>query len=195
MGVWGSGIFADDNASDLREEYRKLIGDGVAGPAATDRLIEEWAPHKDTDLAPVFWIALAVTQWNCGRLEDRVKEQALRAIADGSAIKPWAGSADERKRRAALETARRKLESPQPPLRQIHKRVLATCDWERGELIAYRLKSGDCVVLRMLDLHKDMGGAYPDCELLDWRGSEVAARSCPTQRRFAALRTTAAETG
>src|SRR5437899_11658777 len=71
MGVWGSGIFADDNASDLREEYRKLIGDGVAGPAATDRLIEEWAPHKDTDLAPVFWIALAVTEWNCGRLEDR----------------------------------------------------------------------------------------------------------------------------
>jgi hypothetical protein len=31
MGAWGAGIFSNDNASDLREDYRKLIGDGVSG--------------------------------------------------------------------------------------------------------------------------------------------------------------------
>lgn len=111
MGAWGTGIFADDNAADLRDDCRKLIGDGATGPQATERLIAQWAPRGDPDLEPVFWLALALTQWNCGRLEARVKEEALRVIVDASAIRPWAGGPDERKRRAVLEATRRKLES------------------------------------------------------------------------------------
>lgn len=179
MGAWGTGIFSDDNASDLREEYRDLISDGVPGPEATDRLIAQWTPRGDPDLEPVFWLALALTQWNLGRLEERVKDEALRVIADGSAIRPWVGGPDERKRRAVLEAAKLKIESPQPPLKAIKKRVLATCDWERGELVAYRMNGGDYVVLRVLDLHVDKGGAYPNCELLDWRGPEVSAEGLP----------------
>ncbi|MGH6810950.1 MAG: hypothetical protein ACREDM_00930 [Methylocella sp.] len=167
MGTWGTGLFGDDNASDLRDEYRQSVGDGMAGPEATDRLIARWAPCGDPDLEPVFWLALALTQWSCGRLEDRVKGQGLRVIADGSAMRPWAGGPDERKRRAVLDAAKRKLESPQPAVRRIKRRVLSTCDWERGELIGYRLKTGDYVVLRMLDRYVDLGGAYPVCELLD----------------------------
>src|SRR5579864_956359 len=119
MGAWGTGIFADDNAADLRDEYRQMLGDGVAGHDATDRLIAQWAPRGDPDLEPVFWLALALTQWSCGRLEDRVRDEALRVIADGSAIRPWAGGPDERKRRKVLEAAKRKLESPQPAERKI----------------------------------------------------------------------------
>ncbi len=179
MGAWGTGIFSDDNASDLREEYRDLIGDGVPGPEATDRLIAQWSPRGDPDLEPVFWLALALTQWTCGRLEQRVKDEALRVIADGSAIRPWAGSPDERKRRAVLEAAKQKIESPQPAPSKIKKRVLDTCDWERGELIAYRMLTGDYVVLRMLDRHEDRGGAYPECELLDWRGPGLPLQGLP----------------
>jgi hypothetical protein len=89
MGAWGTGIFADDNAIDLRDDYRKLIGDGVTGPGATEKLIAQCAPQGDSDLAPVFWLALALTRWSCGRLAACVKEEALRVIADGSAIRPW----------------------------------------------------------------------------------------------------------
>jgi len=56
MGTWGTGILSDDNASDLREEYRDLIVDGVPGPEATDRLIAQWSPRGDPDLEPVFWL-------------------------------------------------------------------------------------------------------------------------------------------
>jgi hypothetical protein len=179
MGAWGTDIFADDNAADLRDDYQKLIGNGLTGPQATDKLIAQWAPQGDPDLESVFWLALALTQWNCGRLEARVKQEALRVIADGSAIRPWTGGPDERKRQAVLEAAKRKLESPQPAERKIKKRVLATCDWERGDLIAYRLTTGDYVVLRMLDRHVDQGGTYPNCELLDWRGPEIPAAGLP----------------
>ncbi len=179
MGAWGTGIFSDDNAADLRDDYRDLIGEGVPGPEATDRLIAQWSPRGDPDIEPVFWLALALTQWNCGRLEQRVKDEALRVISGGSAMRPWAGGPHERKRRAVLEATKLKLESRQPPLRKIKKRVLATCDWERGELIAYRMLNGDCIVLRVLDHHVDKGGAIPICELLDWRGPELSRAKLP----------------
>jgi hypothetical protein len=59
------------------------------GVEATDRLIQEWAPDGDPDFEPVFWLAPAVTQWDCGRLEDRVKQRAVAAISDGSGVAPW----------------------------------------------------------------------------------------------------------
>src|SRR5579864_4732965 len=126
MGVWGTGIFSDDNASDLREDYRTLIGDGISGREATDRLLKQWSPEGDPALEPVFWLALAVTQWSCGRLEERVKAKALAVIENGLAIGEWRGGKLERKRQAVLDTTRKKLESPQPPARPIKKRVLAT---------------------------------------------------------------------
>src|SRR5580704_2882307 len=138
MGAWGTSLFADDNAGDLREDYRDLIGEGLSGPQATDRLVEGWAPEaNDAYYAATFWLALAVTQWKCGRLEERVKQRALQAVADGSALAPWQGSKDERKRRAILETLRLQIASPQPPVSKIKRRVLCTCSWEPTELVAY----------------------------------------------------------
>ena len=71
-----------------------MIGDGLSGPEATDRLLKEWMPssEKDPDAEAIFWLALAVTHWKCGRLEDRVKREAIRVIDDGSALRPWRGS-------------------------------------------------------------------------------------------------------
>jgi hypothetical protein len=161
VGVSGIGIFADDNAADLREDYRDFLRLGLSGPEATDRLLKEWAPEGDPDHEPVFWLALAVTQWKAGRLELRVQEAAMRVIEDGSAIRPWQGSKFEAKRREVLEKVRVQLQSPQSAPTEIRKLVLATCDWQRVELIAYRLRSGDFVVFRMLDVHRERSGAYP----------------------------------
>lgn len=175
MGVWGTAIFSDDLASDLRADYRRMIGDGLSGPEATDRLLKEWMPssEKDPDMAALFWLALAVTQWKCGRLEDRVKKEAIRVIENGSALRPWRGSPLERKRALVLETVRRQLDSPQPSLRKIAKTFRSTCDWEPGELIAYRLVSGSYIVFQVIDHHKDAGGVSPNCEIFDWQGPEV----------------------
>jgi hypothetical protein len=50
MGVWGTAIFSDDNAADLRAEYRTMIGDGLSEPEATNRLLKmlmKKQPHRD----------------------------------------------------------------------------------------------------------------------------------------------------
>jgi hypothetical protein len=175
MGVWGTAVFSDDHAADLRDDYRRMIGDGLSGPEATDRLLKGWmpSPDKDPDMAALFWVALAVTQWKCGRLEDRVKQEAIRVIDDGSALRLWRGRPLERKRAAVLEASKKQLESPQPPLRKIQKVFRSSCDWEPGELIAYRLLSGSLIVLQVIRHHTDAGGATPVCEIFDWQGPEL----------------------
>ncbi len=152
-----------------------MIGDGLSGPEATDRLLKEWMPssEKDPDMAAIFWLALAVTQWKCGRLEDRVMKEATRVIEDGSALHPWRGSPEESKRAAVLEATKKQLESLQPLPRKIAKVFRSTCNWEPGELIAYRLLSGSFIVFQVIDHHSDAGGVAPNCEIFDWQGSEL----------------------
>lgn len=62
--TWGTGIFSDDNAADLRDDYRDFIDDGVNGPEATDRLLAEWGSSisREPESAATFWLALAVTR-------------------------------------------------------------------------------------------------------------------------------------
>lgn len=174
MGVWGTSIFSDDSAGDVRDDYRRMIGDGLSGPEATDKLLRDWSSlEDDPDLAATFWLALALTQWKCGRLEDRVRQNALRVIDDGSALRSWLGDRLERERSAVLDAARQQLLSPQPPLRKIAKQFRSSCDWEPSELIAYRLLSGSFVVFHVIELHHDAGGVAPVCEIFDWQGREI----------------------
>ena len=120
MGTWGTAIFSDDTASDVRDEYRDLIGEGLSTEQATDKLLRHYAPSlDDPDDGPPFWLGLAVTQWKCGRLLEQVKEKALHIIDSGADLKRWSGDA---KRRAVLEKTRAQLLSPQPRPTRIRKR-------------------------------------------------------------------------
>ena len=184
MGVWGTSIFSDHNASDLRDDYRRLVGDGLSGAEATDRLLREWMPSldKDPDLAATFWLALAVTQWKCGRLEDRVRQEAMRVIDDGSALNPWRGSKFERKRAAVLEATKHQLLSPQPPTRKLRRVFRDSCDWEPGELIAYRLLSGNFVVFHVIKHHEDAGAFLLNAKSSIGRGRKFRNRTCLRER-------------
>ena len=177
MGAWGTAIFSDDTACDVRDEYRDYIGDGHTGIEATDKLISKWSDSiRDKDEGPVFWLALAATQWKCGRLEARVLQRALEVIDRGEDLARWDNDKKSRgKRGAVLEKLRRQLISPQPAEKQIAKRFRDTNEWEVGDLVAYRLSSGRLVVMCVNEHHIDRGGTSPVCELVDWIGEELPA--------------------
>jgi len=81
MGAWGTDIFSDDLVCDIRWRYRNLVGDGFVGQQATEILLEEYREIlDDPDAGPVFWLALAATQWCCRRLEPRMPVQAIETI-------------------------------------------------------------------------------------------------------------------
>lgn len=175
MGTWGTAIFSDDLACDIKDRYRQLLGDGLEGPQATEVLLEEYEETlHDDDSAPVFWLALADIQWRYGRLEPHVQEQAITIIDQGLDLHRW--KEDSRlfeKRQAILGKLREKLHSQQPPPRRIPKIFKDSCDWEIGEIIAYRLLSGNLALFRVIGHYTDLGGTSPIFEILDWIGLEL----------------------
>lgn len=175
MGVWGTAVFSDDTASDIRGDYRDYLGDGLSGSEATARILAEYKSSlDDPQQASVVWLALAAVQWKLGRLEPQILEHALEVIASGSDLKRWeAGTADFTKRKAVLEKLRAQLISPQPTAKRVPKQIRSECHWSVGDLVSYKLRSGKLIVFRVIGHHTDKGGTYPTCEILDWIGDEI----------------------
>lgn len=180
MGVWGTGIFDDDIACDVRAHYADGLGEGRTGPQVTQWILNEYEDLlADLGEAGVIWLALAAVQWKHGRLEAETLERALQVIDSGSDLDRWEeGSENLKSRKAVLEKLRKQIMSPQPAEKKIERRVLAECRLKRGDLLAYRLGSGARIIFRVIDRHSDQGGTYPVCEILDWMGrGEVPAKA------------------
>ena len=123
MGTWGTAIFSDDTASDVRNDFRELIGDGLSPEEATARLMTRYGSIvDDPEGGTTFWLGLAVTQWKSGRLQESVKKRALEIIDSGADLRLW--SEDEKlvkARAAVLAETRAQLLSPQPAAKRIPK--------------------------------------------------------------------------
>ena len=178
MGAWGPGIFSDDTACDIRDDYREYLGEGLTGDQATARILGQYKSSlADPYDAAVVWLALAATQWKLGRLEPDTLSQAFRVIDSGAGLLRWtAETKDYAKREAALEKLKTQLNSPQPAAKKVARQVKCDCDWQVGEMVAYRLLSGQQIVFRVIRHKTDKGGTYPVCELLDWVGQASPPR-------------------
>jgi hypothetical protein len=175
MGTWGVGLYSDDSACDIRDDYKDILGGGISEPEATNQLIEQWKSElSDPDIAPVFWLALADVQWNLGRLQEQVKREALAVIENGSDLARWLPDKKlEIKRKAVLQRLQQKLNTAQPAQRRVRKRYIASTDWNLGDVYSFQLQSGKLAFLHVIGFHRDKGGKGPVCEILEWAGENV----------------------
>jgi hypothetical protein len=189
MGAWGTGLFSDDTACDIRDSYRDYLGDGLSGVEARVRILSEYASSfNDHDEFSVAWLALAAVEWKHGRLDAETLKRAIEILDSGRDLVRWeAGTLDYAKRRNVLDKLRTQLTSPQPAEKRVSKRNVCVCDWPDGSLISFCLNSGNFAIFRVIERNTDKGGTYPICELLDWTGSEIPSqhrlRSLPVRRR------------
>jgi hypothetical protein len=168
MGAWGTAIFSDDLAADIKGDFRDLIGDGLSGLEAVERLTAEYSEAlEDDDEAAVFWLALAATQWKLGRLDDRTKQNALDVIDRGTDLARWDDPKDLKAREKVLKELKSQLLSPQPATKKVAGRVRSDNQWAVGEVVAFRLSSGKWTLVRTIGHHADKGGRSAICELLD----------------------------
>jgi hypothetical protein len=171
MGTWGTALFSDDLAADLRSEFRDLIGEGLTTTAAIARLKRGYKSSlRDPNEAPVFWLALAATGWRLGRLDDEVRQNALRVIESRQDLARWEKLTDRLKRERVLAKLQSQLQDLPPPPKHIAKTIKSANGWRLGELVGFRLLSGRWVLLRVIGHHEDRGGRSAVCELLDWTG-------------------------
>ena len=132
MGTIGHEIFQDDFALDIRERYLDMLYDGISNEQATRELIKE-NMDADIDEEPVFWLSLAATQWEYGRLTEEVKEKALSIIDSGFDLENWNG---DNKRSKELERLRTKLLGEQQKEKKLVRRKPKT---QSGDIFVFKM--------------------------------------------------------
>ena len=135
MGAWGPGIFSDDLALDVRDQWRAAILDGVAPDQASRSLIDLYsqAPGAPADTV-VFWLALAAAQMTTGWLQADVRDRALGIIDAGADLALWEEGGNRGGRERVLRRLAARLRGPQPPpkkLRRASRRAGDDQAWER----------------------------------------------------------------
>lgn len=196
MGVWGTAIFSDDTACDIRDEYSALLISGISDEEAEEALLKGYESLNGTWDEPVVWLALAFCEWKKGRLSERVKKRAIEIIDSGEDLQHWkeSSSAKEcRQREKELQKLKTRLESPMPERRPVRKPTVDRVPWKAGDLLAYKIMdhdipypeyTGKFVLLRVLKIlkignpvSKYLGEEYKNERALlgyyNWSGDEV----------------------
>lgn len=178
MGVWGTGIFQDDTACEVRDTLRELLAEGLNPREATARVLAEFLPaDRDPGASAVVWLALAATQWKLGRLQPRVRARALAIIAKGTDVELWEPQ-DRKKRQAVLAKLAAQLRARQPAPKRLRVPREHSTSWQVGDLVRYRLRSGRFIVLRVHRLwpnNRRRTSFDPCVDIADWAGTRLPA--------------------
>ena len=140
MGTWNAGLFSNDTTCDVKDTYIECLKQQLSNEEAYRKTYEEYMELMGTDEEPLFWYALADTQWNAGRLMPEVKDKALECIQNKGGLDFW----EERPKGAlkwqkTMQKLKEKIESPMPPEKRFPKPIVfKTNPWDVGDIYAYR---------------------------------------------------------
>lgn len=177
MGTWGTALYSDDLAADLRGDFKDLIGNGQTAEQALDRLLDEYKESVLDADGTVFWLALADTAWRLGRPVPRATEEAIRIIKSGKDLERWSSPTERKKRSTVLLQLEERLRTDPPTPKRVPKPFVANNPWTVGEVLSFRLASGRLALFRVVGHHSDTGGRHAVCEILDWIGTELPSES------------------
>lgn len=148
MGAWSAKIFDDDDAVDIKEEYKILLGYGMSPQEAYEKIknyfYNDYMGGPDED---VYWLAVALFQWQNGILLEEVKQRALDCIEDDQYLERWRDSGEEvyQERKKVLAdfkhnliniTNEKRKRFPKCPKCYRYK-----TEWKVGDLLAYKMLS------------------------------------------------------
>ena len=186
MGAWGTSLYANDTASDVKADFTELLRAGNAKEAATEKLLQQYASLlRHEEEAALFWYALADTQWERGMLLPEVLKNARYYLEHKEIeLQRWADSSEANVKRwvQTLERLEEKLSKPQPPEKKTRERRLFRCPWALGDVFAYRLSGeyskeagfyGKYIVFRKIsERYEYPGHIIPVLKLYAWCGDD-----------------------
>ena len=89
-GAWNTSLYGNDTARAVKGEYVHKLRSGKNDQEAMEAMLVEYERTKDDeDEGQLFWLALADTQWEYGRLTEPVREKALQLRAQGVDQERW----------------------------------------------------------------------------------------------------------
>ncbi|HDR7416612.1 TPA: hypothetical protein QCX17_001024 [Bacillus cereus] len=174
MYVSGVGIFEDNLSEDIKFDFQDLISEGYSSEEATEMMVNTYISSLRKHEENIFWLALAAIQWELGRLNPQVKEKAICIIESKSDLKRWWREPElKKKRELVLEKLKKNLVSPFPKPKKVKRRVILKTELEIGDVITYRLLSGQYIILKVVGVNEYAGNAYPVLMLCDWIGRNI----------------------
>jgi len=144
MGAWGTSLYANDYASDIRGDYVDMLRRGKTNDEVVKILTHDNQGVMDDDEeGALFWFALADTLWNYGRLQDSVKEKALYFLELNKESERWrdAGQKQLEAWQKTLDKLKKKLLSEQPPEKKVSPYRFYKNPWQLGDVYAYQFSS------------------------------------------------------
>ena len=179
MGAWGTAIFSDDTALDIRDEWREATLDGLSPEEATVRLLESFDDDldDDEDTEKLFWIALSAAQYETGRLLPEVRDRALEIIDGGGDLDRWREDGDEglaKQRARVLERLATKLRGPHPKPKRLRRPSSFSIPFDVGDVVRVYEEGGANEALVVV-IGQMSAGRDPDpvVAALDWDGGAV----------------------
>ncbi len=117
MGAWGTGIFEDDTACDVHDQFIDYLQEGKSAQEATSKIaddyLEEFSFEDDLEVISIVYISLAATQLEKNMLLEDVRKTAIELIDRGADLELWeeADEEDYKERRKVLTLLKERLMS------------------------------------------------------------------------------------
>ena len=139
MGTWDTSLYGGDLPLDITAEYYEQLCEGHT-PEEAAALVWKELQLSEEDL-PVFRLILADIQWKLGQMTEDTLRNALEVLDSGAAMAEWEGAdeSDRRSRERVLDRLRKKLESPQGPLKTVKRPQPKKFKFKIGDVISVQL--------------------------------------------------------
>ena len=183
MGTWGAGLYQDDTACDVRDDYVKNLKAGLSDAEAGKKILDRFKSLlSDVQVASMVYLALADTQWKHGRLDPGVKKLALDLIRRGADLAQWKEDSPKlvNTRKKVLDSLKERLESKPKARRtvkvEIPKPLKTWTDARLGTVFLLPLSKSSFAAL-VLIAHIETGyrTKAPMFAVLKWKGRRAPA--------------------
>lgn len=179
MGAWGSSLYSNDATCDVRDSYIELLKKQTDNEEAYKQMLESFQEYIGDDEEPLFWYALADTQWKTGRLIPEVKDKALDWIAKDGGLSIWLEDGSSGKGwQKTLDKLKERLNSELPPEKKFRKEIdFPRNPWSVGDVYAYQFHT------KLADENKLLGKyilmqKIGETEYDGWQLSRVQVYNC-----------------
>ena len=146
MGAWGSKLYQNDTALDVKDDFIDHLKCGRDEFEATRLMIQENEfIIDDDDDGPIFWFVLADIQWEYGRLVPEVKMKVLEMIENGEDSELFRETlkGGPNKRKKILQELKDKITSEQPPKKNVKQHKYFKTTWKHGDTYCYQITGMD----------------------------------------------------
>ena len=130
-------IFSDYTAVEARKFYIYALKAGLSDQEAEDYIIEKCLNTGEFHCS--FYTALAITQWEYGRLSDKIKNIAIQSIDNGGDCQYFKENKREERLRV-LNECKQILLSPMEERKIVEiKQPCRRSPWTAGDIFAYKI--------------------------------------------------------